>query len=75
MSSKKNLVWDRKGEPVWCGKLNLADAKERGFEFGTVLADPKFADPENGDFTLAEDSPAFALGFRAIDTSDVGPRK
>ncbi len=74
VSSKKNLVWDLKGEPVWCGGLSLAEAKERGFEFGTVLADPKFADPENGDFTLDEDSPAFELGFRPISVSDVGPR-
>ena len=32
---------------------------------------PTFA---NNDFTLAEDSPAFALGFQSIDMSDVGPR-
>ena len=75
VSSKRNLVWDMAGEPVWCGRLSLADAKEKGFEYGTVLADPKFADPESGDFTLAADSPVFALGFRPIDTSDAGPRK
>ena len=30
---------------------------------------------EHFDFRLADDSPAFALGFRKIDMSDVGPRR
>ena len=40
----------------------------------SVVADPLFADPENGDFTLAPQSPAWSLGFRPIDLTDVGPR-
>jgi len=39
-----------------------------------VIADPRFRDPLHGDFTLAPDSPAPALGFEPIDLSDVGPR-
>jgi len=39
----------------------------------SVVADPKFADPKNADFTQAK-IPAFALGFKAIDLSDVGRR-
>lgn len=38
------------------------------------VADPLFADPENGNFTLAPDSPALGLGFRPIDITGVGPR-
>jgi hypothetical protein len=44
-------------------------------EEGSVVADPGFADPANGDFTLKPDSPAYELGFEPIDMSDVGPRK
>ncbi|OPZ08339.1 MAG: hypothetical protein BWZ10_02681 [candidate division BRC1 bacterium ADurb.BinA364] len=40
----------------------------------SVWADPLFADPSRGDFTLSENSPALALGFRPIDLGDVGPR-
>ena len=38
-----------------------------GLELGSIYADPKCKDAKNGDFTLAEDSPAFALGFQPID--------
>lgn len=48
--------------------------RERGKDRHSLYADPRFKDPEGGDFTLAPDSPAFALGFRPIDLSTVGPR-
>lgn len=47
----------------------------RGQDAHSLYADPGFADPEKGDFTLPDDSPAFALGFRPIDMSTVGPRR
>ncbi|MDY3928883.1 MAG: right-handed parallel beta-helix repeat-containing protein [Clostridia bacterium] len=43
-----------------------------GGEDGSVIADPMFKDYENNDFTLCEESPAYKLGFRKIDTSNVG---
>ncbi len=45
-----------------------------GFYNNAVFSDPLFADPFNYDFTLAEDSPAWDIGFEPIDMSDVGPR-
>lgn len=41
----------------------------------SYYADPMFKDPENGDFTLDPNSPAFQVGFEPIDVSDVGPRE
>jgi hypothetical protein len=38
------------------------------------VKNPRFKDAKNYDFTLRADSPAFALGFKPIDVSDVGPR-
>ena len=49
-------------------------AIKKGFMDNAVIADPLFADPKNGDFTLAENSPALDIGFEPIDISDVGPR-
>ncbi len=46
----------------------------RGKDEHSLYADPMFVDPENYDFSLHPDSPAFDLGFRAIDLSAVGPR-
>ncbi len=55
-------------------KNNQAKLRENGFYNNAVIADPLFADPFNGDFTLAENSPAYDIGFEPIDVSDVGPR-
>lgn len=52
-----------------------AEWRQRGKDRHSVYADPKFADPDHGDFTLAPDSPALALGFRPINLQTVGPRK
>ncbi len=38
------------------------------------VADPGFVNPARGNFALKPGSPAFALGFRRIDLSAVGPR-
>ncbi len=48
--------------------------KARGRDTHSIIADPLFSDPENGDFTLSGDSPALKLGFIPIDMSTVGPR-
>ena len=77
MVSDLNLIWDVAGEPFarqGQDKLTVAQLQEHGLERHSLVADPKFADAANGDFTLAPDSPAFALGFAPIDLSDVGPR-
>ncbi|MFW5693306.1 MAG: hypothetical protein ACOCWL_03730 [Thermoguttaceae bacterium] len=34
--------------------------------------DPRFVDPENGDFRLRDDSPAWALGFERIPVEKIG---
>ena len=46
-----------------------------GFDENSRVADPLFRDPENGDFTLSENSPALALGFRPIDLTNVGHKE
>ena len=45
-----------------------------GNDARSVLADPQLADPAAGDFTVLPGSPAWALGWAAIDTASVGPR-
>jgi hypothetical protein len=84
ITSDFNLLWDVSGrEPVanYTGfyrpsgdTLGLAAWRALGHDRHSVVADPKFRDLAAFDFTLAPDSPALALGFRPIDTSDVGPR-
>ncbi|MHC1696261.1 MAG: right-handed parallel beta-helix repeat-containing protein [Eubacteriales bacterium] len=85
-----NLIWDYSGE-VFSGPMNYDAAsrvyspptsplgfgrmKNLGWYKGAVSADPLFKDPFNGDFTLQPDSPAYALGFKDIDLSEVGPAR
>ncbi len=81
-ASDLNLVWDLSGrEPVFRAKvageqrdLSLAEWQALGLDQHSVMADPGCADPRQGDFTLPDDSPAYALGFQPIDLSQVGPR-
>jgi hypothetical protein len=51
-----------------------AEWQKRGKDVHSQFADPLFVAPNQGDFTLKPESPAFALGFQAIDISQVGPR-
>ena len=48
----------------------LAEGKDRH----SIYADPLFVAPEQGDFRLRPESPAWKLGFHPIDWQDVGPR-
>ncbi|MBO5199489.1 MAG: right-handed parallel beta-helix repeat-containing protein [Lachnospiraceae bacterium] len=90
ISSNRNLFWCHNGEfrysEIWFHEgdepekgqkiiQTLEDAKKLGMEFESVAADPMFVDPENGDYTLRPESPAFAMGFRAFDVKKCGPRK
>lgn len=45
-----------------------------GQDASSVLRDPLFRDAEHHDFSLLPNSPAFALGFKAIDLAGLGPR-
>lgn len=77
LSGHKNLIWDLSGkEPPAIrdgeGEISLSELQGYGIERGSVVADPGFADPKAGDFTLPADSPAWEMGFAPIDFSTVG---
>ncbi len=44
-----------------------------GFDKNSLVADPLFVDPDNDDWRLKPDSPAFKLGFRPIPVERIGP--
>ena len=56
------------------GKAMLDKQRQDGVDNHSLAVDPRFADPENGDFRLKPDSPARKLGIRSIDLSNVGLR-
>ncbi|MDD5707833.1 MAG: right-handed parallel beta-helix repeat-containing protein, partial [Kiritimatiellae bacterium] len=54
--------------------IGLKSWQAMGRDRHSIVADPKFRNIAKRDFSLAEDSPAFKLGFKQIDMSTVGPR-
>jgi hypothetical protein len=70
--SGNNCYWDTRGEPVKFLNDSLDAWQSKGHEQGSVVADPKFANPAAGDFHLAADSPALKLGFQPFDYTQAG---
>ncbi len=76
-----NLFWDTSGrEPVaaheaWrTDSLSFDQWRRFGSDRNSVIADPKFASPEKGQFAIPDDSPALSTGFKRFDHTRVGPR-
>ncbi len=69
-----NLYWNTHGEPVMFKEWTFDEWQKRGQDMHSLIADPLFTDPGNGDFTLDPESPALELGFKPIDLSTVGPQ-
>lgn len=86
--SDMNLFWDCTGKGFSCGNAGSSEGtmltlsryfsfeewRRMGYDLHSMIADPIFKDVRNRDFTLADNSPAFSLGFTPIDNSDAGPR-
>lgn len=74
----RNLYFDARDPSgnsslLFAGVL-ISDWRARGHDAESIIADPLFIDPKNGDFQLQANSPAFKLGFKPIDLSSVGVR-
>ena len=70
-----NLYYNASGTPVTFKDWSFDEWKARGQDTHSKIADPMFADPDTGDFTLKQGSPAFDLGFVPIDLTGVGPQR
>ena len=59
-----------------CGdeKSYLERQRQAGHEIHSQIADPLFVNPEQDDYCLRPQSPAFQLEFDAIDLARIGPR-
>lgn len=72
--TRGNCYW-RCGRPVtFPDGGDLAARQAAGQDADSIVADPGFADPAAGDFTLAADSPVRALGVEPLDPGAAGRR-
>lgn len=55
--------------------FNAGLTKVYGWDENSIVADPKFIDPENGDFRVQEGSPAFDIGFKNFPMDQFGVKK
>ncbi len=67
-----NLYWNTKGKIDFDGLTFEQWCRLPGKGEGSLVADPKFVDPERGDYRLQPDSPAFRIGFRPFDYRRAG---
>ncbi|MDB6135406.1 MAG: putative pectin lyase [Verrucomicrobiales bacterium] len=70
----RNIYWNTSGAPVLFGSKSFAGWQALGQDGHSLIADPLFMDPKQGDFKLRPESPAPQTGFEPWDTSAVGPR-
>ncbi|MBU2939188.1 right-handed parallel beta-helix repeat-containing protein [Lacinutrix sp. C3R15] len=49
--------------------------QEFGWDKNSIVADPQFIDPANGDFRVKEGSPAFDIGFKNFPMDQFGVKK
>jgi len=68
-----NVYWRENGGPLDFAGHSFEAWQALGNDSHSIVADPLFKDPDNGDFTLDPGSPALKLGFQPIDTSRIGP--
>jgi hypothetical protein len=55
--------------------FSWSDWQQTGKDQHSLYTDPLFVNPDQFDFRLKPESPAFKLGFQDIDVSQVGVRK
>ena len=76
-----NLIWHdgkeirvevRKPDESDMQVISFEEWRRRGFDTGSMVADPLFVAPEDDCYDLRSDSPAFELGFKTIPIHEIG---
>jgi parallel beta-helix repeat protein len=64
----RNLYWQVNNEAIRFNGLSWEQWQAKGMDENSRIAEPLFVAPERGNFQLKSSSPAFQLGFQAIET-------
>jgi len=69
-----NLYFREGGKPFdFPEGMSFEEWRQSGQDVHSRIADPRFVDAANGDFSLKADSPALKLGFKPLRAPAVGP--
>jgi hypothetical protein len=69
---QQNIYWDASGRPVTFLGRSFDAWQALGKDDGSAVVDPRFVNPEAGNFDLHPDSPALELGFEPLDYEKAG---
>jgi len=61
-----NLYWNKDEGRLLFFDLSFEEWQKRGMDRNSLIADPLFASPERGDFSLKQNSPAVKIGFAPL---------
>jgi hypothetical protein len=69
---RNNVYWNAAGAPISFAGMSFDAWQKSGKDAGSIIADPKFVDPQARDYHLQGDSPALKLGFKPFDFTKAG---
>jgi len=69
---ERNLYWNASGAELDFNGQDFLSWQAAGNDAQSLVADPMFVAPEQGDYRLHIESPAFRLGFQPINTEHIG---
>jgi hypothetical protein len=72
LTADRNLYWLGGAQPTF-GKKSWEQWRQAGHDRHSLVADPLFVDPANGDFRLQPGSPARRSGFVPFNEPGAGP--
>ena len=73
-----NLFYSENGEPKITGvgkPMTITQWQAKGFDKHSIIADPMFMDPANGDYRVKPESPVLKLGFQNFPMNRFGVLK
>ncbi len=71
-STDYNCLWSTSDKPMLLGGRTLQVWQKDGNDTHSIVKDPCFIDADKRDFRLKKNSPVFELGFKPIDTTQIG---
>jgi parallel beta-helix repeat protein len=63
----RNLYWHLGDRPIHFDKQSWQEWQQQGMDRHSIIADPLFISPEQGNFRLKPNSPALKIGFKPLD--------